>query len=84
MLMVSNCASVAYTGLFWLILVLSSHMEWNGVGEQINDFGNNPPRPHNPNILIAKLRPGQVSCLVFIHQIFANNLSRNWEWSCTV
>ncbi|CAE6472791.1 unnamed protein product [Rhizoctonia solani] len=39
--------------------VLSGHMEWNGVGEQVNDFGNNPPRPHNPKILIAKLRPGQ-------------------------
>ncbi|CAE6453937.1 unnamed protein product [Rhizoctonia solani] len=39
--------------------VLSGHMEWNGVGEQVNDFGNNPPRPHNPKILLAKLRPGQ-------------------------
>lgn len=47
----------------WLIpltLVLSGHMQWNAVGEQVSDFGNNPPRPHNPKILIAKLRPGQV------------------------
>jgi hypothetical protein len=41
-------------------IVLSGHMEWNAVGEQINDFGNSPPRPHNPKILLAKLRPGQV------------------------
>ncbi|KAG8708721.1 DNA-directed RNA polymerase core subunit rpc40 [Ceratobasidium sp. 394] len=39
--------------------VLSGHLVWTSVGDQINVFGNNPPHPHNRRILLAKLRPGQ-------------------------
>ncbi|QRV94127.1 DNA-directed RNA polymerase II subunit RPB3 [Ceratobasidium sp. AG-Ba] len=39
--------------------VLSSHLVWNPAGDQANVFGQNPPRPQNPRILVAKLRPGQ-------------------------
>ncbi|KAF8608846.1 hypothetical protein BDV93DRAFT_433677 [Ceratobasidium sp. AG-I] len=47
--------------------VLSGHMEWNGVGGQINDFAGSPPRPHNPKILLAKLRPGQQELGMELH-----------------
>ena len=42
--------------------VLSSHLEWQPQGEQENVFtGDHPaPAPTNPNIVLAKLRPGQV------------------------
>ncbi|TRM67819.1 DNA-directed RNA polymerase [Schizophyllum amplum] len=39
--------------------VLSSHLVWRPVGEQEEVFGNKPPAPTNPNIVLAKLRPGQ-------------------------
>lgn len=39
--------------------VLSSAMVWDPKGDQENMFANQPPRPVNPDILLAKLRPGQ-------------------------
>ena len=34
-------------------------LEWVPQGHQLEDFGDDPPRPANPDILLAKLRPGQ-------------------------
>ncbi|KAI6046477.1 DNA-directed RNA polymerase [Pisolithus marmoratus] len=39
--------------------VLSSHLEWVPQGEQFEIMKANPPVPSNPNIVLAKLRPGQ-------------------------
>ncbi|KAH7916104.1 DNA-directed RNA polymerase [Hygrophoropsis aurantiaca] len=39
--------------------VLSSHLEWVPQGEQMTVMASNPPAPTNPNIVLAKLRPGQ-------------------------
>ncbi|KAG6810578.1 hypothetical protein H0H92_011278 [Tricholoma furcatifolium] len=39
--------------------LLSSHLTWEPAGEQIDIFVDNPPAPTNPNIVLAKLRPGQ-------------------------
>ncbi|KIJ28156.1 hypothetical protein M422DRAFT_61939 [Sphaerobolus stellatus SS14] len=39
--------------------VYSSHLEWQPQGEQEVIFKDNVPAPTNPNILLAKLRPGQ-------------------------
>jgi DNA-directed RNA polymerase I and III subunit RPAC1 len=39
--------------------LLSSHLVWEPAGEQTDVFRKNPPAPTNPNIVIAKLRPGQ-------------------------
>ncbi|KAF7977954.1 hypothetical protein HWV62_2043 [Athelia sp. TMB] len=39
--------------------VLSSHLAWEPQGEQAVVFGDRPPAPTNPNIVLAKLRPGQ-------------------------
>lgn len=39
--------------------VLSSAMTWDPKGDQENMFADNPPRPVHPDILLAKLRPGQ-------------------------
>ncbi|KAF9224370.1 hypothetical protein BS17DRAFT_752395 [Gyrodon lividus] len=39
--------------------VLSSQLEWMPQGEQANVMAANPPGPTNPNIVLAKLRPGQ-------------------------
>ncbi|KAG5644553.1 hypothetical protein DXG03_008208 [Asterophora parasitica] len=39
--------------------VLSSHLVWEPAGEQAVVFAANPPAPTNPNIVLAKLRPGQ-------------------------
>lgn len=39
--------------------VLSSQFSWQAKGEQSAVFANNPPAPINPNIVLAKLRPGQ-------------------------
>ncbi|KAF5328835.1 hypothetical protein D9619_011685 [Psilocybe cf. subviscida] len=39
--------------------VLSSHLQWSPVGEQEDVFRAKPPGPTNPNIVLAKLRPGQ-------------------------
>lgn len=39
--------------------VLSSMMVWDPKGDQENMFADNVPRPVNPDILLAKLRPGQ-------------------------
>jgi DNA-directed RNA polymerase I and III subunit RPAC1 len=39
--------------------VLSSHLEWDPQGEQAVVYADNPPAPTNPNIVLAKLRPGQ-------------------------
>ncbi|KAF5382773.1 hypothetical protein D9615_003071 [Tricholomella constricta] len=39
--------------------VLSSHLVWEPAGEQEDVFAANPPAPTNPNIVLAKLRPGQ-------------------------
>ncbi|PFH49399.1 hypothetical protein AMATHDRAFT_4916 [Amanita thiersii Skay4041] len=38
----------------------SSHLVWKPAGEQAEVFAHNPPAPTNPNIVLAKLRPGQV------------------------
>jgi len=32
---------------------------WKPAGEQTEVFAANPPAPTNPNIVLAKLRPGQ-------------------------
>lgn len=39
--------------------VLSGHLTWEPVGEQLDVFAHKPPAPTNPNIVLAKLRPGQ-------------------------
>ncbi|KAH0586446.1 hypothetical protein H2248_007680 [Termitomyces sp. 'cryptogamus'] len=39
--------------------LLSSHLEWVPAGEQSDVFADRPPAPTNPNIVLAKLRPGQ-------------------------
>ena len=37
----------------------SSHFIWKPAGEQAEVFANSPPAPTNPDIVLAKLRPGQ-------------------------
>jgi DNA-directed RNA polymerase I and III subunit RPAC1 len=37
----------------------SGHLAWQPAGEQAEVFSKNPPAPTNPNIVLAKLRPGQ-------------------------
>lgn len=39
--------------------VYASDLQWVSQGEQVEMFGNKKPAPTNPNILLAKLRPGQ-------------------------
>ena len=39
--------------------LLSSHLTWVPAGEQDEVFAGKPPAPINPNIVLAKLRPGQ-------------------------
>lgn len=39
--------------------VLSSQLEWVPQGEQATVMRTSPPAPSNPNIVLAKLRPGQ-------------------------
>ncbi|KAJ6546923.1 DNA-directed RNA polymerase [Mycena capillaripes] len=39
--------------------LLSGHLVWDPAGEQAEVFSKNPPAPTNPNIVLAKLRPGQ-------------------------
>ncbi|KAJ7349032.1 DNA-directed RNA polymerase [Mycena albidolilacea] len=39
--------------------LLSGHLAWQPAGEQAEVFSKNPPAPTNPNIVLAKLRPGQ-------------------------
>lgn len=39
--------------------LLSSHLQWVPAGEQSDVFADHPPAPTNPNIVLAKLRPGQ-------------------------
>ena len=39
--------------------LLSSHLVWVPAGEQEEVFVGKPPAPINPNIVMAKLRPGQ-------------------------
>ncbi|KAF4620351.1 hypothetical protein D9613_001203 [Agrocybe pediades] len=39
--------------------LLSSHLKWTPAGEQEEVFAGKPPAPTNPNIVLAKLRPGQ-------------------------
>ena len=39
--------------------LLSSHLVWAPAGEQEEVFAGHPPAPTNPNIVLAKLRPGQ-------------------------
>jgi DNA-directed RNA polymerases I and III subunit RPAC1 len=39
--------------------LLSSHLVWVPAGEQEEVFAGKPPAPINPNIVLAKLRPGQ-------------------------
>lgn len=39
--------------------LLSSHITWHPAGEQEEVFAACPPAPTNPNIVLAKLRPGQ-------------------------
>lgn len=38
---------------------MSSHLKWTPAGEQEEVFAGKPPAPTNPNIVLAKLRPGQ-------------------------
>lgn len=37
----------------------ASHLTWKPAGEQAEVFASNPPAPANPDIVLAKLRPGQ-------------------------
>jgi DNA-directed RNA polymerase alpha subunit len=37
----------------------SGHLQWVPQGEQAEVFADRPPAPTNPNIVLAKLRPGQ-------------------------
>ena len=46
-------------GLFINSEVLSSQLEWVPQGEQGTVMATNLPAPTNPNIVLAKLRPGQ-------------------------
>ena len=39
--------------------VYSRHLRWEPQGEQESVFAENPPAPTNPDIVLAKLRPGQ-------------------------
>ncbi|KAF7327473.1 RPOLD domain-containing protein [Mycena kentingensis (nom. inval.)] len=39
--------------------LLSGHLVWEPAGEQPQVFATSPPGPLNPNIVLAKLRPGQ-------------------------
>ncbi|KAJ7778629.1 DNA-directed RNA polymerase [Mycena maculata] len=39
--------------------LLSGHLVWVPAGEQADVFSKKPPAPTNPNIVLAKLRPGQ-------------------------
>jgi hypothetical protein len=39
--------------------LLSGHLVWQPAGEQADVFSKNHPAPTNPNIVLAKLRPGQ-------------------------
>lgn len=39
--------------------LLSGHLVWAPAGEQADVFRAKPPAPTNPNIVLAKLRPGQ-------------------------
>ena len=39
--------------------VYSGQLEWVPMGEQAETFADNPPTVVNPNILLARLRPGQ-------------------------
>lgn len=39
--------------------VYASHMQWDPKGDQESMFGSAPPGAANPDILLAKLRPGQ-------------------------
>jgi DNA-directed RNA polymerase I and III subunit RPAC1 len=40
--------------------VYSSALEWDPRGDQREVFAQDPPRPVHSDILLAKLRPGQV------------------------
>jgi DNA-directed RNA polymerase I and III subunit RPAC1 len=40
--------------------VYSSAFEWQAKGVQVQTFEDNPPRPVDDDILLAKMRPGQV------------------------
>ncbi|KAJ7771558.1 DNA-directed RNA polymerase [Mycena metata] len=48
--------------------LLSGHLVWEPAGEQAEVFKNNPPAPTNPNIVLAKLRPGQ-SVNILLHAV---------------
>ena len=39
--------------------IYASHLEWNPIGRQESKFADQPIAPVNPDILLAKLRPGQ-------------------------
>jgi DNA-directed RNA polymerases I and III subunit RPAC1 len=41
--------------------VTSGHLKWEPKGGQVLAFAQDPPRPVHDDILLAKLRPGQVS-----------------------
>lgn len=42
-------------------VVYTRHLTWVPLGSQPEIFGNNPPKPVHDDIILAKLRPGQVS-----------------------
>lgn len=44
----------------------SSALEWVPQGDQDTDFADAPCKPANDNILMAKLRPGQVGTVVIL------------------
>lgn len=47
-------------------LVYSSALEWVPQGDQESDFADAPCKPASDNILLAKLRPGQVRILLIL------------------
>jgi hypothetical protein len=44
--------------------VTSGHLKWEPKGGQSVTFADDPPRPVHDDILLAKLRPGQVSPVI--------------------
>lgn len=68
--------------------VYARHLEWVPIGNQATTFADAPPRVVHPDIVIAKLRPGQVS-IYFAHcapsrRYQQHRCHRNSIWSSNV
>jgi DNA-directed RNA polymerase I and III subunit RPAC1 len=63
--------------------IYSSDLVWIPQGNQEEWFGNDPPRPTVPDILIMKLRPGQeISLVVHCHKGIGSTHAK-WSPVCT-